>query len=175
MGEQRDTTLNWYWSTGFTNPKPYQGHVSSSESRIASLIRPGIYASVPWVALHKHLQTHPLSRLRLRKARVKETVNIKWCSVGTLEALQSRAESHVASVCSSGKFRCSALKRGPPPMKISLQPIPYSVKLVSFPLTPMLSSEGKLGMQKLPRWSSPAPHPHPHPVEREEEAFSISP
>lgn len=38
--------LNWHWSTGLTNPKPYRGHVSSSESWMALLIRLGVYASV---------------------------------------------------------------------------------------------------------------------------------
>ena len=98
MGEQRDTTLNWYWSTGFTNPKPYKGHVSSSESRIAFLIRARIYVSVPWVALHKHFQTHPLSSLRLRKAHVKETVSIKWCLFCWNPWDLTAAERHVVSV-----------------------------------------------------------------------------
>ena len=157
----RDTTLNWYWSTGFTNPKPYQGHVCSSESRIASLIRPGIYASVPWVALHKHLQTHPLSSLRLRKARVKEAVNIKWCSIGTLEALLLLRVTWPLFVALES-LSVQPWREDLHPWNLSLAHSIFSeISLLS--LDPMLSSEGKLGMQKQPHWFSP-PTPTPTPT-----------
>jgi len=47
----------------------------------------------------------------------RDLINIKWCFIGTLKALLWPG-SHVTSICSSGKFRCSTLKKGSPPTKL---------------------------------------------------------
>lgn len=117
---QRKTTAKLVLIWGLYQPGVLLRACQLIVSRAASLIRPGIQASVHQTALPKCPQWALFEAWDEGRHVWKTLINIKWCFIETHEALLWQG-NHVTSIGSSGKFKWSTLKRGSPPPKMYLQ------------------------------------------------------